>query len=153
MNLWLTLHVIGVVLAVGNIITAAFWKVRADWTENPVIIHQAVRNVMVADYAFTLPGILLIAVSGGVMAERGGIPLSALNWLTLSLILFAASGILWAAVLIPLQRRMIRASAACLESGTISAAYRSASRSWAVFGTVATLLPIAILYLMISKAF
>lgn len=153
MNVWLLFHVIGVVLAVGNILTAAFWKIRADQTENPAIIHQAVRTVMLADYVFTLPGILLIAASGSIMAGRGGLPLSGFNWLTLSLILFAASGILWAAVLIPLQRRMIRASAACLESGTISAAYRSASRSWAVCGTAATLLPIVVLYLMISKAF
>lgn len=54
MNIWLTLHLIGVVLFVGNIVTAAFWKVRADLSKNPVVIHSTVKNVMLADYVFTL---------------------------------------------------------------------------------------------------
>ncbi|WP_199621951.1 DUF2269 family protein [Paenibacillus alkalitolerans] len=153
MNLWITLHLIGVVLFVGNIVTAAFWKVRADLTKNPVEIHSAVKNVMFADYVFTIPGLALIIVSGSVMAARAGFSLSGLNWLTLSLILLAVTGIIWAAVLIPLQRRMIWYSAECIEIGSISMSYRDASRSWAIFGIAATLLPLVILYLMVMKGF
>lgn len=153
MNVWLTLHLIGVVLSVGNIVTAAFWKVRADLTKKPAEIHRAAQSVMLADYLFTIPGLALIIVSGSIMAVDAGIPLSGLNWLTLSLILFASTGIIWAAILIPLQRRMIRYSAECIESGNISKAYRDAARSWAVFGIAATLLPIAILYFMVMKGF
>lgn len=153
MNLWLTLHLIGVLLFVGNIITAAFWKVRADISKDPVVIHNTVKNVMLADYVFTLPGLALIIVSGIVMAVKTDLPMSGLNWLTFSLILFAFTGIIWLTILIPLQRGMIRHIAQCIESGNISNAYRQASRNWAVFGIVATLLPIAILYLMISKSF
>jgi uncharacterized membrane protein len=54
MNVWLTLHLIGVVIFVGNIVTAAFWKVRADLLKNPSIIHSTVKNVMLSDYVFTL---------------------------------------------------------------------------------------------------
>ncbi|MDF2720993.1 MAG: hypothetical protein K0Q59_668, partial [Paenibacillus sp.] len=50
MNGWLVLHVLGVILLVGNIVTAAFWKIRADVQQNPVVIHSAVKNVMLADY-------------------------------------------------------------------------------------------------------
>lgn len=153
MNVWLTLHLIGVVLSVGNIVTAAFWKVRADLTKNPAEIHRAAQNVMLADYIFTIPGIALIIVSGSIMAAHAGISLSGLNWLTLSLIMFAITGIIWVAILIPLQRRMIRYSAQCIESGNISKAYREVARSWAVFGSAATLLPLVILYLMVMKGF
>jgi len=153
MNLWLTLHLLGVVLFVGNIVTAAFWKVRADLTKNPAAIHHAVQNVMLADYIFTIPGLFLVILSGSMMAARAGIPLSGFNWLVLSLILFAFTGIIWAAILIPLQRKMIRTSARCIETGGMSQAYRSASRSWAVFGIAATLLPVVILYLMVMKGF
>lgn len=153
MSIWLLLHLLGALLAVGNMITAAFWKIRADRTGNPVIIHGAARNVMLADYVFTIPGLVLLVVSGGVMAERAGIPLSGFNWLTLSLILFAVSGIIWGAVLLPAQRRMIKHSAECLASDSMSEAYRAASRTWAVYGVAATLLPIAILYLMVMKGF
>ncbi|RDU38080.1 hypothetical protein DRW41_00445 [Neobacillus piezotolerans] len=153
MNLWLTLHLIGVVLFVGNIITAAFWKIRADLTKKAAEIHRAVKNVMLADYIFTIPGLALIIVSGSRMAERAGMPMSGFNWLMLSLILFMVSGIIWAVILIPLQLKMIRHSAQCIESGTISKAYRDASRLWAVFGIAATLLPLVILYLMVTKGF
>ncbi|WP_373233467.1 DUF2269 family protein [Cohnella sp.] len=153
MNIWLTLHLIGVVLFIGNIITAAFWKVRADLTKDPTVIYGTVKNVMLADYVFTLPGIALIIVSGFAMAATAEWPMSGLNWLTLSLILFAFTGIIWLAILIPLQRGMIRQIAQCIESGTISKAYQQASRNWAVFGIAATLLPIVILYLMVTKSF
>lgn len=153
MGLWLTLHLIGVLLMVGNIVTAAFWKIRADLTGNPLVIHHAVKNVMSADYVFTIPGFVLIVLSGGVMAGISGFSLSGLNWLTLSLSLFAVTGLIWLAVLIPMQRKMIRYSADCIESGTISAEYRRASRLWAVYGTAATLLPLVILYLMVTKGF
>lgn len=153
MNVWLTLHVLGVVLFVGNIVTAAFWKVRADLQNNPVVIHQTVKNVMLADYAFTLPGLALIVVSGSTMAAKAGMPMAGLSWLTVSLVLFAVTGFIWLAVLIPLQRSMIRISAECIRSGAISEAYRRASRNWAVLGVAATLLPVAILILMITKSF
>lgn len=153
MNLLLFMHIGGAVLLVGNIVTAAFWKMRADATRNPVVIHEAVKNVMLADYAFTLPGLVLLVVSGVWMAARSGSLDSGFNWLTLSLILFAASGIVWLGVLLPLQRGMIRHSKQAIASGALSAAYRKASLYWAVFGTVATLLPIVILYLMIAKSF
>ncbi|GIO12521.1 membrane protein [Cohnella xylanilytica] len=151
MNGYLTLHVLGAILFVGNIVTAALWKTMADRTGNPAVIHQAARNVMMADWAFTVPGLILLVVSGALMAERGGYALDGLNWLTLSLLLFGLSGAIWLAALIPLQRRMIRLSEESLRTGVPSDAYRKASRNWAIFGTAATLLPIVILYLMVSQ--
>jgi uncharacterized membrane protein len=141
------------VVFVGNIITAAFWKVRADLSKKPAVIHSTVKNVMLADYVFTIPGLVIIIVSGIVMAVQANMPLSGLNWLTLSLILFAVTGVIWLAVLIPLQRGMIRHSAQCIESGDISKEYHQASRYRAIFGIAATLLPIIILFLMITKSF
>lgn len=153
MSLWLVLHLLGVLLMVGNIVTAAFWKIRADLTGNPGVIHHTVKNIMTADYFFTIPGLVLIIISGCTMAGRSGASFSGWNWLTLSLILLAVTGFIWLAVLIPLQLKMIRFSAACVEEGAVSAEYRVASRRWAIFGIAATLLPIVILYLMVMKGF
>jgi len=153
MNLWLVLHLIGVVLFIGNIITAAFWKVRADLQKNPILIHNTVKNVMLADYVFTLPGLVLIIVSGIVMAVQANMLVPGLNWLTVSLVLFAITGVVWLTILIPLQRAMIRHSAACIESGNISREYNQSSRLWAIIGSIATLLPVIILYLMVVKHF
>ncbi len=153
MSFLLFVHLFGAVIFLGNIITAAFWKIRADVKGDAALIHSAAKNVMLADFVFTLPGLILIIVSGALMAAEAGYPMSGFNWLTLSLILFALTGVLWLGVLLPIQRGMIRLSAQALQSGVIPKAYRRASLYWAVFGTIATLLPVAILYLMITKGF
>ncbi|MBW7459957.1 DUF2269 domain-containing protein, partial [Paenibacillus sepulcri] len=100
MKLLLFMHLIGCVLFLGNIITAAFWKVRADVKGDAAMIHQTAKNVMLADYAFTLPGLVLIVVSGIMMAVKSDYAMWGMSWLTASLILFVITGILWAAVLL-----------------------------------------------------
>ncbi|MBT2724314.1 DUF2269 domain-containing protein [Bacillus sp. ISL-46] len=153
MEFLLFLHVLGAVIFLGNIITAAFWKIRADIKGDPELIHNTVKNVMLADFIFTLPGLILIIVSGILMAVQAGYSMSGLNWLTLSLILFVFTGVLWFLLLLPIQRSMIRHSAQSIEEGDISKSYRKASRYWAIFGITATLLPVMILYFMIIKGF
>jgi uncharacterized membrane protein len=153
MGFLLFVHVFGAVLFLGNIITAAFWKVRADRTNHPEIIHNTAKTVMLADLVFTIPGLLLIVISGHVMMYRAGYLISPLNWLSLSLLLLALTGIIWLAVLLPLQRRMVRLSAQAVESGIVPSAYHRVSWYWMIFGTLATLLPVVILYLMIGKGF
>ncbi|ANE45574.1 membrane protein [Paenibacillus swuensis] len=153
MTLWLTVHLVGVLLFVGNIITAAFWKIRADLSGNAAIIHHTVKHVMLADYVFTLPGLVLIVTSGVIMAVRANFPMSGLSWLTVSLVLFAVSGLIWLALLLPLQRALIHHSAQSIEEGHITSAYRKASRNWAIFGITSTVLPLVILYLMVTKGF
>lgn len=151
MRFYLFIHLLGAVLFVGNIVTAAFWKVTADIRKNPAVVHQATRNVMLADWIFTLPGLVLLIVSGSLMADRAGMSMNGLNWLTMSLILFGITGAIWLAALIPLQRRMIRLSEQSLQAGTLSDAYRKASKQWAAYGIAATLLPLVVLYLMIAQ--
>lgn len=153
MNALLLIHVFGSVLFLGNIITAAFWKVRADIKKQPLVIHQTVKSLMLADYVFTIPGIILIVISGAMMAARAAIPLHGFNWLTLSLLLFAITGVIWLAILIPMQRALIRHSAACIDTGHISEDYKRISRWYAAVGIMVTLLPVVVLYLMISKSF
>ncbi|WP_141432080.1 DUF2269 family protein [Bacillus sp. 03113] len=153
MKVYLILHLLGVVLFLGNIITAAFWKVRADLKGDLAVIHSSAKNVMLADYFFTIPGLVLIIVTGNLMAVKAGFPMSGFNWITVSQTLFILSGLIWGALLIPLQRSMIRHSAKAIETGVLPKAYKKASLYWAIFGTVATLLPVFVLYMMIYKPY
>ncbi|MGY4691710.1 DUF2269 family protein [Salibacterium sp. K-3] len=153
MEMLLFLHVLGAVILLGNIITAAFWKTRADIKGDPFIIRNTVKNVMLADIIFTLPGLILIIFSGILMAVQAGYSMSGFNWLTLSLILFVFTGVVWLVILLPLQRSMIRHSDQSVEEGEISESYWKASRYWAIFGITAVLLPVVILYFMITKGF
>ena len=57
---WKLLHVLGVVLFVGNITTGILWKVHADRTRNPALIAHACAGLTRSDRFFTMPGVALI---------------------------------------------------------------------------------------------
>lgn len=148
---WLALHVLGVVLFLGNIIVTAVWKVLADRTKSPPVVAYAQRLVTITDVAFTATGVVLIIVSGQVMAEDYGGVFSGPAWLTIGWSLFIASGVIWVAALIPIEVMQARLASGFRDAPTIPDRYWRLSRMWAVFGVIATLLPLANLYFMTFK--
>lgn len=147
---WLLVHVTGVVVFLGNIVVTAVWKLLADRTRQPAVVAFAQRLVTVTDVAFTGTGAALIAISGPILAEDlGGI--GGATWITLGFSFFIASGVIWAAVLIPIQIAQSRLVRQFRREAKIPDRYWRLSFLWAIFGAVATLLPLANLYLMIFK--
>jgi len=147
---WLLVHVVGVVLFIGNIVVTAVWKLLADRTRTPAVVAYAQRLVTVTDVAFTATGAALIAISGPILAEDlGGI--GGPTWLTVGFGLFIASGVVWAAVLIPVQIAQARLARRFRTEAVIPERYWRLATIWAVFGAIATLLPLANLYLMVVK--
>ena len=150
-NAWLSLHVLGVVLFLGNIIVTAVWKMLADRTKNPPVVAYAQRLVTVTDVAFTATGAVLIIVSGQVMAREFGGVFSGPAWLLWGWSLFIASGVIWIALLVPIQVMQERLARRFRDEPAIPARYWPLSRLWAISGSVAVLLPLANLSLMIFK--
>lgn len=152
MYTWLKfVHLFGMVLFVGNIITAALWKTRADRTGNLATIAFAQRTVALADWAFTLPGILLVVIGGYGMAVERPWPLHGLHWLEWGQGLFWVATIIWIAVLVPAQRRLVALSEAAVNSGSLPPEFAGVSKRWAMWGGIATLLPIIVLFMMVTK--
>ena len=151
LRILLAVHILAAIIFVGNIITAAFWKVRADRSGNLEAIALSTRAVLLADFAFTGPGILAVLGTGIAMAGITGWERFQEPWLSLSFILFVVTGIIWLAALLPLQFRMARLARQSAARGSLDPAYTRSSRLWAIFGGVATLLPIVILFLMVLK--
>ena len=148
-----TIHIISVVLFLGNIITGLFWKAQADATRDPRLVAHALRGVIRSDAFFTIPAVLLIIVSGVWLASEAGLPLLGTRWIFWSLIAFGLSGILFGAVVAPYQKKMINeALAAAPGADWPSPAYRRMSRTWEVVGIIAILLPLGALALMVLKS-
>lgn len=147
----LAIHILAAVIFLGNLITTAFWKVRADRSGNLEYMAITARSVLLADYVFTGPGIAALLVTGILLAGLSGWERFQEPWLGLSLVLLLLTAIIWAGVLIPLQLRMVRLSQQGLAAGNLDPAYTSASRRWSMFGGIATLLPIVILFLMVLR--
>ncbi|MFZ0571871.1 MAG: DUF2269 family protein, partial [Rhodomicrobium sp.] len=96
-------HMLGIVLFLGNIIVTGVWKVAADRTKNPEVIAFAQRLVTLTDWVFTVGGVILILIGGNGMAFVAGYGLTSTSWLVWGQALFAASGAIWLAILIPVQ--------------------------------------------------
>ena len=149
-NTWLVLHILGVVIFLGNIIVTAVWKVLADRTRNPAVVAYAQRLVTVTDIAFTATGAALIAVSGQQMATRfGGV--GGAGWLTLGFALFITSGVIWITTLIPIQIMQSRLARRFAVDGVIPERYWRLATLWYVLGGIAIALPLVNIYLMVAK--
>ncbi|MBI3140616.1 MAG: DUF2269 domain-containing protein [Rhodocyclales bacterium] len=145
-----TLHLAGVMIFLGNIIVTGWWKAMADRTRDPRIIAFAQRQVTLTDWLFTAGGVALLAAGGYGNAALHGIPLST-PWVSLGHWLFVASGVIWAVVLIPVQIGQARLARGFAAGGAIPARYWQLGRLWMVFGILATVLPLANLYVMVFK--
>jgi len=146
------LHVFAVVVFLGNLITGILWKVSADQTKNPVIIHHTVAGLIRADRWFTIPSVLLILIGGFGSAVVGALPFIRTRWILAGIILFTISGGSYMARVVPIQRRMLAVARAGVDSGTLDwTEYGALSRSWNVWGTIALVAPLLALVAMISK--
>lgn len=150
-NAWLTLHILGVVLFLGNIIVTALWKTLADRTRNPAVVAYGQRLVTITDIVFTATGVILIIVAGQVMAREFGGVFDGPAWLLWGWSLFIASGVIWLAILIPIEVLQERLARRFRDGSEIPDRYWRLSRLWAIFGAIATILPLINLYLMVFK--
>jgi uncharacterized membrane protein len=146
-----TLHVIGVILLLGNVTVTASWKAYADLSEDPVKIAFAVRAVVLADYLWTSSGIVLTMGAGYAMAHVAGIPLFEDGWMIWSQALFLAAGLMWMFLIVPSQIRMSRMSRAFVAGEPVPWAYWRESRWWMLCGSIATVPLTAAVYVMIAK--
>jgi uncharacterized membrane protein len=149
---WKLIHVLGVVLFVGNIITGILWKVLADRTRNPALIAHACAGLTRSDRVFTMPGVMLLTVAGIAAAISGNFPILGTGWILWSIVLLTISGLAFMLRVAPLQRRMHALAAAGTGDGQLDwIAYEAATRSWNVWGVIALSTPLAALALMILK--
>ncbi|RMD67286.1 DUF2269 family protein, partial [Candidatus Parcubacteria bacterium] len=103
-----TLHIVGAVLFLGNIIVTGWWKFMADRTGDPAILAFAQRQVTLTDFIFTLGGSTLVLISGPGNAWLHGMDIFSTRWLSWSFWLFMASGLIWILVLVPVQAKQAK---------------------------------------------
>lgn len=146
-----SLHILGVVIFLGNIIITGWWKTMADRTKQSIIVAYAQRQVTLTDIIFTAGGVLLIFITGIVNARLLNLDYWHIRWLAWGLWLFIISGIIWALILIPIQIKQARMARAFADGSDIPGMYWYLGRFWIVFGIIATILPMVNLYWMVFK--
>ena len=145
------LHIVSVVLFLGNIMTGVFWKVHADRTGDLRARAQALDGIIKADRWFTVPGVLLIVATGVSMALLAHLPMLGTLWIAAALALFGVSGLAFGIAVGPLQKKLLANVRAGLAGTWDETQYNSLSRAWGLWGIVATAAPLIALFLMVMK--
>ena len=147
------IHILGVIILLGNVTATAIWKFFADRSKDPKIVGFGQRLVTLTDWSLTVWGAGLTMVGGYAAAAIGQLDLLSERWLVLGQGLFVLSGALWLGILVPLQVRMARMAREFQSGDTIPDAYWRASRTWFVVGLAITVPLVAAAWVMVSKAY
>ena len=139
------IHVVGVVLFLGNITVGVFWKSYADRTGNAAIMANTMDGIIAADKVFTIPGIVILVIGGFGAAFAGHIPVLSTGWLLWGFIAFILAGLAFG----PLSRAQRRIAAAA-HDGNLQE-YEELSKGWTLWGSIALIFPVIALVLMILK--
>ncbi|MEA3411287.1 MAG: DUF2269 family protein [Pseudomonadota bacterium] len=143
-------HIFGAMIFLGNIMVSAVWKLMADRSGQPAVVAFGQRLISVTDYFFTVVGAAILVVTGHFMAARFG-AVADITWIRWGWYLLIGSAAIWVFILIPLQIMQSQLAETFSDGGAIPNRYWTLGRIWAVFGIIATLLPMANLYIMVAK--
>jgi uncharacterized membrane protein len=147
-----SIHLLAVVIFLGNIITGLFWMRIAVKTKDLKIIHFTMKGIRTADRYFTMPGVILIVAGGILAAILGHFPILHTKWIFWSIIMISLSGLAFAFKVAPLQKKIYRLtlnkeSADDFDWKNFNKTYLA----WDIWGLIAILTPLVALAMMIIK--
>lgn len=149
--LWLKwLHVLSSTVLFGTGMGTAFQMWFAHRRGEPAAIAVVARNVVLADWLFTLPSGIVQPVTGFALVQQAGFDPFA-PWLVVTYGLYLLAFVCWVPVVV-LQIRVRDLVARAVRDGTpLPAEYHAAMRLWFTLGWPAFLALVVIFLLMIAK--
>lgn len=144
------LHVLSSTLLFGTGLGSAFYLFFASLSRDARAIAVVARYVVLADWLFTTPTIILQPLTGFYMMHLAGYPLSS-RWILWSVILYFIAGACWLPV-VWIQIRMRRLAREAAEAGAaLPAAYWRFLTAWVLLGIPAFIALMIVFYLMVAK--
>jgi uncharacterized membrane protein len=146
-------HVVAVIIFLGNITTGLFWHAHAARTRDPKLLAHTMDGIIRSDRLFTMPGVLLIIAAGVGLAIYGHFPLLRTGWILWTLVLFGISGFIFGSRVAPMQRELKAIAERGMQGNFDYAGYSALATRWEIWGAIALATPVAGLALMILKPF
>ena len=146
-----SLHVLSVMLFLGNIITGVFWKMHADRSDDLKVRARVLAGIIRSDQLFTLPAVGLIIITGLLAAIVVHMPILGTPWIAWGIGLFLLSGMVFSMRVGPLQKKLLANLEAGIAGQWDHPAYEKLSRAWQLWGAVATGAPLIVVFLMVFK--
>jgi len=147
-NIWKLLHILSVIIFLGNITFSIYWKIQADNSKERIKIVDAFKNIIKADRIFTMPSITALLIFGVGTAMQGGLSLIETPWIIWSIILLIISTYSFMGKVIPIQKKILILASSDNFDWNI---YMKLSRSWSIWGTIAVVSPYIAVALMVLK--
>jgi len=144
------IHILSATLLFGTGLGTAFHGFLAFRSRDARVVAAVGRSVVLADWLFTTPAVIVQPATGIAMAHMNGLPL-ATGWIALTFALYALVGVCWLPV-VWLQielRKMGRASE--LSGAPLPGRYFRFLLYWFLLGWPAFIGVLAIFYLMVFK--
>ncbi len=145
-----TFHVIGAAVLLGTGFGSAFFKLWADRSKDLPAMTFTAKTVVMVDWIFTAPAVMLQLLTGLAMVWLGGFSLTE-AWLVLTMGFFVLTGLCW----LPALYIQIRCRDMAMESSRSGAAlpdeYRRLSRLWFWLGVAGFTSVWIIVGLMVMK--
>jgi len=146
------IHLIAVVIFLGNIITGLFWMRFAVKTKDLKIISFTMKGIRKADQYFTIPGVIIITAGGFLAAIYAHIPILRTGWILWSIIMFSLSGLVFSFRLAPLQKKIYDLTFNKEDVNDFDwKNFNKLYSAWDAWGIIAMLTPLAAFVMMTLK--
>jgi uncharacterized membrane protein len=143
-------HVISATILFGTGMGIAYFKWAVDRSRDVQAMRIVAERVVLADWLFTSPAIVVQLASGLALAHLAGYPITR-GWVACALILYLLAGACWIPVVVlQLRMRKLVREAAAGGSG-LDPRYWWYCRTWLRLGVVAFSALIAVFWLMVAK--
>jgi uncharacterized membrane protein len=144
------LHILSSTLLFGTGLGSAFYMFFTSLTRDARVVGTVVRYVVIADYAFTTPTIIIQPLTGLYLIHLAGLPLSS-TWIVVSIALYFLAGAAWLPV-VWMQIKMRDMAIAAAANGTeLPQRYWNFLKAWVALGIVAFAALVVVFYLMVVK--
>ena len=144
------LHIIGATIFFGTGAGIAFFMLMAQRTGRADLVAHVAGTVVIADTIFTATAVIVQPITGVLLAQAMGWPLSE-GWIVLSLLLYVVTGLFWLPVVWIQIRIRNLARQAAIENTPLPAEEKRLFRIWFACGFPAFAAVLAILWLMVTR--
>ena len=145
------LHILAAVIVTGTGTGIAFFMFMANRSNNPQAIYITTQHVILGDWFFTTPAVVIQIVTGVLLMNKQGYSFSS-PWFYWVMGLFVFIGLCWIPVL-RIQYRLRELAAQQVETNEVTQGFKALMRSWTLLGVPAFVAILAIFWLMVFKPF
>ncbi len=142
------IHIFSAIILFGLGLGTVFYKVMADRSGNHAAIAATSKHVVLADWWFTTPTVIIQPLTGIMMAEQLGMSLTD-GWMIQTIVLYLLTGICWLPVVYLQIRTRDIANESLAEKKPLPDSYHYYSKIWMLLGMPAFFAMLGITTMMV----